>query len=96
MTRVGEQLSQPDTRSRLSAAGFPGGAQDPGPFGFRIREPAVFTLRTAGENERDRGVRHQPGDIEGAHQVQADFGQADAGGQAVEFAQAAVRVLFGQ
>ena len=55
-------------------------------------ETAVLALRPAREDERDRGAGHQLGDVEAAHQVEADFGQADPGGQAVELAQAALGV----
>ena len=70
-----------------------GGTQDAHPFGLRTFEPAALALRPAGEDERDRGLRHQPGDVEAAHQVEPDLGQADPGGEAVELAQAAPGVL---
>jgi hypothetical protein len=80
----------------VGAAGVVGGAQDSQPFGLRTFKSAALALRPAGQDERDWGLRHQLGDVEAAHQVEADLGQADPGGQAVELAQAAVGVLGGE
>ena len=90
---------------RVEAAGFHvdvggpgvvGGAQDGEPFRFRPGEPAALAFRAAGQHQRHRGRRHQLVHVEAGHQVQADLGQADPGGQALELAQAGVRVLRGE
>ena len=92
-TPAGHEVEAVGLHVDVGAAVVVGGAQDSHPFGLRTFEPAALALRTAGEDERDRGLRHQLGDVEAAHQVQPDLGQADPGGEAVELAQAALGVL---
>jgi hypothetical protein len=80
----------------VGASGFVGGAQNSQPVTFRARIAAALALRPAGQYQRHPGTRHQFLDVEGTHQVEADFGQADPGRQALEVPQAAVRILGGQ